>query len=239
VRPDVTLPVRAGTRGVIFDLDDTLYAHETFVHSGFEALAHHVEARHGIPAGQALETLRRARREGPRGRELQVLCEVHGLPGALVPQLRNVIRAHTPRLRLPAESLSALARLRADGWRLVVLTNGRPSIQRAKVAALGLPALVHHVVYADEHSRGGKPAPRPFREALCRLGVSADNCVCVGDDPVNDIVGARRLGIRTVRIHQAGGALPLAPDADAVVSDMIDVPATLLAVLAAGACNAA
>lgn len=217
-------------RGLIVDLDDTLYPHEQFVTSGFDALARHLERRYRISRSRTRRTLQEARERGFKGRELQVLCETCRWPLAIVPQLLNVFRAHRPHLRLPLSSARVLERLRADGWRIVVLTNGIPAIQRRKVAALGLAGLTHHVVYAEEHSRGGKPAPRPFREALARLGVPAAHCVCVGDDPVTDVSGARALGIRTIRVRRAEDART-DTDADAVVSDIGELPATLAAVL--------
>lgn len=229
----------ASHSGVIFDLDDTLYPHEAFVSSGFEALARHAEDRHGVPAAQALRTLGTARRDGFRGRELQVLCERHGLPEELLIPFRNVVRAHRPRLLLPDASSAALIRMRGDGFRMVILTNGMPSIQRAKVAALGVRALVHHVVYAEEHYRGGKPAPGPFREALRRLGVPARRTICVGDDPANDIGGARRLGMRTIRLRTAHAVVPPGPDADAVIDDLRDVARTARRLLEGAACDAA
>ena len=69
----------------------------------------------------------------------------------------------TPRPRFSA--------LRSAGWRTALLTNGDPSVQAGKVRALGLEALVDHVVYASEHAPGGKPAREPFVEVLRRLQV--------------------------------------------------------------------
>ena len=41
-----------------------------------------------------------------------------------------------PTLRLPASSAAALAAARARGWRLGVVTNGRPDVQARKAEAL-------------------------------------------------------------------------------------------------------
>jgi putative hydrolase of the HAD superfamily len=124
---------------------------------------------------------------------------------------------------LPHASVSALTTLKLDGWRLVVLTNGLPSVQRAKVRALGVAGLVDSVVYAEEHASGGKPAVTVFVEALRRIGVPARRAICVGDDPVRDIAGARQLGIRTVHLRTA--AMMPDPQADAVLSSLDTLPA--------------
>jgi putative hydrolase of the HAD superfamily len=212
-------------RGLIVDLDDTLYPHEHWVQSGLMAVARHLEDAHRITAMDAFATMSAARREGERGRELQAVCARYALSPDMVPTLLNVYREHRPLLRLPRASAVALSTLRLAEWRLVILTNGLPAIQRAKVAALGLQPLVDSVVYAEEHAEGGKPSPAAFREALRRLGVQARQCVCAGDDPARDVAGARRLGIRTIRIATAAAHVEPGADADAVIESIDKLPA--------------
>ena len=210
---------------VIFDLDDTLYPHVQYVHSGFAAVAHHANRRYRLPADTVYAALRYARDMGHRGTEFQRLCEVHGLDQAIVPDLVRVYRAHSPQLWLSHGASLVLENLRAGGWQLALLTNGVPSIQAAKVRALGLETLVDHVVYASEHAEGGKPAPEPFLEALRRLQVAPEEAVMVGDDPVNDVHGARAVGIRTILLSRAGrqhhdGAVRLLADVPRVAADL-------------------
>jgi putative hydrolase of the HAD superfamily len=47
-----------------------------------------------------------------------------------------------------------------------------------------------------------KPHPSIFLDTLKKLGVSADCCLHVGDDPIADIEGARKTGIRTAFIKR-------------------------------------
>ena len=211
-------------RAIVFDLDDTLYPHERFVQSGFAAVARYVATVWDIPAAAALATLHRAHESAWRGSEFQALCREQGLPERVVHELIGVHRHHAPALWLDAAVPVTLAGLRAGGWRLALLTNGRPSVQAAKVAALGVSDLVEHVVYAHAHAPDGKPAAECFAEALRRLAVAAADAVFVGDDPVRDIGGARRAGMRTIRTveHRAPG---VPDDADAMVMRIEDVPA--------------
>ena len=115
----------------------------------------------------------------------------------------------------------------ARGWRTAVLTNGIPSVQAAKVHALGLHELVDHVLYADEHAPGGKPAADVFLAALNRLEVAPQNAVMVGDDRINDIEGARAVGMRTILL--ARGERPQHDGgADMVVQELTDLPRVAL-----------
>ena len=223
--PRVTPSARG--RGILFDLDDTLYPREEYVQSGLLAVARYVEERYGLPALDGFATLTQARRSGSHGRELQAFCGRHGFPEGLVRDLLAVFRAHRPPLRLPRAAKTVLARLRADDWRMVIVTNGLPSVQREKVAALGLTSLVEHVIYAEEVTPGGKPAPEVFRTALRRLGLPARRCVAVGDDPKCDIAGARAAGLRTVRVIPPAHDIADDSGADATIAGLASLPSLL------------
>jgi putative hydrolase of the HAD superfamily len=210
-------------RAAIFDLDDTLYERDQFVQSGFAAVAEAIERRFGLPAPWILATLRRARVRGHEGRELQALCADHGLPDSLIPELVDVIRRHEPRLTLGSVASAVIAQMRADGWRVAILTNGLPATQRAKVEALGLEPRVDAVLYAEEHAPGGKPSRAAFDAALAAVGVPASRAVFIGDDLVRDIHGARAAGLFTVRVAAAG---PRRTEGDAdLIALLEEVPA--------------
>jgi FMN phosphatase YigB (HAD superfamily) len=210
-------------RAVLFDLDDTLHPLRLFVHSGFAAVAAHLEQATGTDRRDALEILTRAATGANRGRELQVLIAGFGLPPSILPHLVQLIRDHAPTIQLPPHSLRTLQMLRPH-WRLGIVTNGLPAVQRRKVEALGLVDAVDTIVYAAEHgARGGKPERAPFVAALRALGVTADRTVFVGDDEWCDLVGATRVGMRTIFLRDAAHAAP-SFRADAIVDTLLDVP---------------
>lgn len=217
---------RGARRGLILDLDDTLYPRERFVMSGFAAVARHVEAVHGPSAELAYGVLRRSYAIAQRGQEFQGMCDRMGLSRDLVPSLVDVFRRHVPSIWLNHDVTDALHRLRASGWRLGILTNGLPSVQFRKVAALGLTSLVDEVVYAEEHVAGGKPAAAAFKAVLRSLDLSAGQCICVGDDLVRDVRGARALGIRTVRVVDPTSHRTATPgdEADMVIDSLRQLP---------------
>ncbi len=212
---------------VVFDLDDTLYEERRFALSGFAAVAAHLYAGKGASPHETYRFLVRRFRAGARADGLQALCIAQGWPVADVTPLVEVIRTHAPRLRLPGRSRAVLTRLRGDGHRLGVLTNGLPSTQRGKVAALGLEPLADAVVYAEECAPGGKPARACFATVLARLGVHASAAVFVGDHLEKDIAGAAAAGLRTVWLSR-GRVRPACPAPDTVARRLADVP-TLVA----------
>ena len=218
-------------RAIVFDLDDTLYPQERFMLSGFLTVSRLVETRFGVPRATVMRILKSARRSHP-GREFQALCRRCALSETIVPELITAVRTHRPWIRLPALSAIVLRALRPL-WRIGVLTNGMPSVQRRKVDALELMRLVDVVLYAEEHVPGGKPSPATFHAVRERLEVSAQRTVFVGDDPVADIFGANRAGFRTIYVsrsrHAWSSALP-APDAR--LASIVGVPRAAERILA-------
>jgi putative hydrolase of the HAD superfamily len=210
-------------RAVVFDLDDTLYRERRFALSGYSAVAALVEQQFGVRRRQAFATLARTLRRGQRAQAFQRLCERYRLPACCIPAWVDAYRRHAPHLRLSRDTVEVLGALRGS-WRTAILTNGLPSVQAAKVRALGLGGLVDLVLFAGEFG-GGKPSPAPFLEVLEQLDVDPLATVFVGNDPVRDIAGARRVGLRTILIDRVGpGNLRADAGADRVVQSIRQVP---------------
>jgi putative hydrolase of the HAD superfamily len=226
-------------RGLILDLDDTLYPREHYVQSGLMAVARFLEAHHSIPAMDAFIMMSAARRDGYAGHEFQAVCARFSLSAVLIPELLQVFREHRPLLRLPRTTAVTLWSLKAAGWQLAILTNGQPSVQRLKIESLGLPSYVRHIVYAEEHAEGGKPSPSAFREALRRLSVPSSRVVMAGDDPACDIAGARSAGLKTVRLAVPGVRVRAGADADAVIDALDMLPRVAADLLETVSLNAA
>jgi putative hydrolase of the HAD superfamily len=227
------------TRALIFDLDDTLYRERRFALSGFAAVAAEVERRHGVPSREGFGILRAALTSGQRAGAFQRLAQRLGAGEGLVEECRTIYRQHRPRLRLSGSTRDALASIRPS-WRLGLLTNGLPAVQRLKVEALGLEPLVDIVIYAHEVG-DGKPDPRVFLTACARLGVTPGRAVMVGDDPWCDIDGARGAGLRAIRVRQGwhrsvefGESGP----ADCTVRSVADVPGAARALIQEGRSHA-
>jgi putative hydrolase of the HAD superfamily len=222
---------------IVFDLDNTLYPQVRFVHSGFGAVARAIAGRFDLDAADVYRRLRTAHDGADRGVELQALCAWFGLTDALVPELVQVIRSHEPQIWLSHDVRDVLTTLRHRGWRIALLTNGLPSTQAAKVRALGLTDLVDHIVYAEQHAPAGKPAPEPFLATLSRLEVAPQSAVMVGDDRINDIEGARAVGMRTILLSRS--ATSRDANADAVVGKLADVLHVALGLTQNGMAHAA
>ena len=100
---------------------------------------------------------------------------------------------------LPDDVIPALSALRDGGVRLGLVVN-TPLLGRVvdqHLENLGLLEFCPVRAYSTEIG-SRKPDPRLFLAALDELGVAAEDAAFVGDDLKTDIVGAHRLGMTTI-----------------------------------------
>lgn len=95
------------------------------------------------------------------------------------------------------DAAETLRKLREKGYLLGVLTNGYSHIQNRKLDVSGLRPLLDYVMISGDDNIQ-KPDPEAFRRVALRLGVHPNDCVYVGDNPVNDIQGAQGVGMQAV-----------------------------------------
>jgi putative hydrolase of the HAD superfamily len=174
-------------KAVLFDLDDTLYTELDFVRSGFRAVAHVLARQTGESETFLVERLWEILEAQGRGHVFDtILNEVPSAPRSDdgVRLLTYVYRSHRPRIALSADAQPTLAALREGGVKLGIVTDGLGTVQRNKIAALGLDPLVDVIVCTDEIGRDWwKPSTTPFNVALALLGVGPVEAAYVGNDP--------------------------------------------------------
>jgi phosphoserine phosphatase len=101
------------------------------------------------------------------------------------------------------ETFAVLDKLKGS-FKLLLLTNGSPDLQREKLA--GVPDIVpyfDHIVISGEFGKG-KPSADIFRHALERLGIEPEHGIMVGDKLTTDILGANTIGMTSVWINRHG-----------------------------------
>ncbi|MCY1348312.1 5-amino-6-(5-phospho-D-ribitylamino)uracil phosphatase YigB [compost metagenome] len=109
----------------------------------------------------------------------------------------------------------------AGRYHLGVITNGNADVRR-----LGLADYFQFALCAEELGIG-KPDPRPFREALKRVGVAPEQAVHVGDHPGDDIRGALDAGLRAIWFNPAGQTWDGEDGPDAEIRSLGELPALL------------
>jgi len=116
----------------------------------------------------------------------------------------------------------ALERLRAQGIALALLSNTMRTPGRTLRTLLqrsGLLGLFAHATFSDEVGVR-KPDPQIFALTLRALGVEPGAAVHVGDDPILDVFGGRRAGLRVIQVTSASLEALGAQRPDAVVPSL-------------------
>jgi len=210
---------------VLFDLDDTLFAHRGAVSAGI--LAHRLN-HGGVLAGADHQA------EGARWDELEERHYHRYLAGELDFYGQRRARARefvepfgidlsTDHLadewfdryfdeyvnawQLHEDALACLDALGERGIRLGIITNGDPDFQANKIAKLGLADWFEHVV-ASGSLGFTKPDPRIFVHACELFGISPARTAYVGDRLETDAIGAANAGLTGVWIDRASSAGP-------------------------------
>jgi putative hydrolase of the HAD superfamily len=191
--------VKTRPRAVLFDLDDTLIDRSRTLLRFAEMLAFDFAGRLAEHDAATLHPLiRLADRNGYRSREALAAGLVALRPWRSAPSADALARYWAQHFgsssTASAGALGLVRWLRARGVKVGLVTNGAPS-QHVKIDALNVRPQLDAVVVSDEVGVA-KPDEAIFRIALGKLGVEADEAWFVGDHPVNDVIGAHRMGMR-------------------------------------------
>jgi putative hydrolase of the HAD superfamily len=191
-----------GLRAVLFDLDDTLFDQSTWLSGAWDSVA-----RAAIPYGVEPRALVRALHRvyalgSDRGDVIDRALALVGRSDVAVAPLLSAFRAHAPTALAPYAGVTdALDALRGR-VAIALVSDGDPTVQRAKVRALGLEPRFDVIVFGDELGREHrKPSPVGLLTALVALGVDPTSAVVIGDRPRADIAAAHAAGIRAVRVR--------------------------------------
>jgi len=241
-------------RVVLFDLDDTLFAHRESVSAALfahvtalgapyrlddrdaEAAAWHViEERHyhGYLAGELdYDGQRRARARDYAARHGVALDDA-----AATAWFASFFEHYLQSWRLHEDALPCLDALngRFPGVRFGMITNGDEAHQRRKVERLGLDTRFEHIVSSGAVGVA-KPDPRIFEHACDLFGVASASAVYVGDRLTTDAVGAAHAGLTGVWLdrpepsaeHPAADAIAEAQAAGVIrITGLAELPAAL------------
>jgi len=192
------LPIRA----LLFDLDDTLYDEKQFVKSGFIKVAEFIEDNFKINKKDFYKVLIDIFNDGSRGNifnlaleKVNVACEEN-----IICAMVKIYREHNPKIKLAEDLKSLLIKLRGI-YSLGIITDGYYEVQKKKMQALRLEEMFDSIIYTDEYGRENwKPNVFGYKLALERFQILPGEAVYIGDNPYKDFIGAKKMGIITVRI---------------------------------------
>ncbi|MDB5084822.1 MAG: hydrolase [Bacilli bacterium] len=126
------------------------------------------------------------------------------LPWAIKPEV-DELRSHwyatfpSKCNALANQVVQTLEILSSRGIKLGIITNGRTIPQNTKIDAIGVRPYMCSVI-VSETVQIKKPDKRIFELALKEMNVAATEAWFVGDNPINDVIGAALAGLTPVWI---------------------------------------
>lgn len=182
---DDTQPIR----GVIFDLDDTLYSEKQYVRSGYQKVGEYLGRE------DASDKLWEYFEAGKPA--IDCYLEQIGME-AKKPECLKVYREQMPKITLYDGVAELIQQLKDRGIKVGIITDGRPEGQRNKLKALGLDKMIDDIIVTDE--LGGvqfrKPCDISFRIMQNRWRLPYEQIIYIGDNPNKDFQACRQLGMR-------------------------------------------
>ncbi|MEJ5867667.1 HAD family hydrolase [Pseudokineococcus sp. 5B2Z-1] len=206
---------------VAFDLDGTLFDHQTAARQGLRAWASDLGATWDEELATAWTTAEArhftAWREGhisfaeQRRRRLRDVLPLIGHPVGDDEELDAVFEGYLAAYQRAwcgyPDVQPALDELQQAGLATAVLTNGNTAQQNDKLAHIGLLGRVGPVL-TSETLGVAKPAIGAFH-ALCEyLGLVPQQVLYVGDDHAVDVVGAAAAGLHVVHLDRVSAGTP-------------------------------
>ncbi len=184
-------------KGIIFDLDDTLYSEKEYVRSGYKAVSDYLGGGFEDKLWQYFEEGKAAIselvKEIGRADEEKNCIEIY--------------RSHKPDIHLNEGAYELITALIKDGYKVGIITDGRPEGQRNKIEAMGLDKLISDIIVTDE--LGGvqfrKPCDISFRIMMTKWRLNPADIVYIGDNPTKDFQAARQLGMKWIWFNNEDG----------------------------------
>ncbi|MCX6020638.1 MAG: HAD family hydrolase [Chloroflexi bacterium] len=213
-------------QAVIFDLDDTLIDFSGSVETLWRRVcAEAADEVRGLDAAAFYAAIIRTRdwfwadperhRQGRadlRAASRGIVQEALRTLGHDAPELAAAIAnryrdARSLSVTLIPGAVETLDRLRSNGVRLALITNGDAAGQRAKIERFALAPYFDFILVEVEFG-AGKPDPRVYAAALDALRSRPDAAWSIGDNLEWDIAAPHRLGLFTIWVDYARAGLP-------------------------------
>ena len=192
---------------IIFDLDDTLYPEKEFVMSGFQTVVKYLSKEYKLKQSKIFNILKTDFEKGIRGKNFNLLLEKLNLPKKELKKLITLYRNHKPQIKLYSDAKKILkCFVKNKKIKLGLISDGPIKTQRNKLRALNIDNIFDVITLSDSiGKRYRKPHQILFEIILKKLKIKPNKAIYVADNPQKDFIGAKRVGLLTIRIKRKNG----------------------------------
>lgn len=189
-------------KAVLFDLDNTLLDRTKTFH-GFIATLIQEYLSHAEDAQPIFDRIIHLDQDGYKDKRELFLELIEELPWITKPsqsELLDFYRKHYVTNAILMDQAIEVIEAVGKKYRTGLITNGQTYIQYGKIDHLNIRSLFD-VIIVSEEAGVKKPNPKIFEMALEKLELKAEECIYIGDHPINDIEGAASIGMHTIWIQ--------------------------------------
>ncbi|MGB8696168.1 HAD family hydrolase [Acinetobacter sp.] len=212
-------------RAVLFDLDNTLTHRDQSILAYSQHLAHTYQQQlQHDQISQIPSIIRRIDNGGYPKKELLTHPSIAASVGyalqqeltwSSLPDLDELTQFWFQQFGLSAVAMpganSLLAELKQQGYKLAVISNGGHATRLTILQGLGFSHYFDEII-SSELVGISKPNPEIFLHTSRQLNIVPENCLFIGDHPVNDIQGATQAGMKALWLqgfHKTGAHKPI------------------------------
>lgn len=212
-------------RAVLFDLDNTLTHRDQSILAYSQHLAHTYQQQlQHDQISQIPSIIRRIDNGGYPKKELLTHPSIAASVGyalqqeltwSSLPDLDELTQFWFQQFGLSAVAMpganSLLAELKQQGYKLAVISNGGHATRLTILQGLGFSHYFDEIV-SSELVGISKPNPEIFLHTSRQLNIVPENCLFIGDHPINDIQGATQAGMKALWLqgfHKTGVHKPI------------------------------
>lgn len=220
-------------KAILFDLGNTLYDKQQYLDGAFRNVAHYLKEQLDLDLKSVLDLLYRIWKVHSSHYEFlfKDLLEILGIYSARsLDKTLHIYHSHKCRLKPYPGVTTLLANLKKH-YKIGVVTDGHPQMQRNKIRALGWKKMFDIIIYTADFDKSYlKPNPFVYQLAMETIGAKGEETIYVGDNPHDDFKGARQVGIFTIRVLQGefkNIRLDQAHEADVTIKNIRDLSGLL------------
>ncbi|HMT00717.1 MAG TPA: HAD family hydrolase [Candidatus Absconditabacterales bacterium] len=198
-------------KGILTDLDETLYSYNPANKAGYKALFSHIEQTENkktIEIEHALEEAknivkRNCEHQGAsHSRLLYIQYMVEKLLGKtdtkkIIERNKIYDTAYLEAMTPFPGMIDFLTQAKKNGLKICIITDLTAEIQFKKIIRLGLEDIIDFIVTSEE-AGAEKPATKNFEMGLKKCGLEKSEVCMLGDSTTTDIPGAQAAGIKKI-----------------------------------------
>lgn len=204
-------------KGVVFDLDNTVYDYDFCHEKAMKKLTAFACKKYGLTTTEFERNFNQAKADvkeqlGNTGAShnrmlyMQVFLESIGLrPTEDALDLYNIYWDELlANIKLFPYVLPLMRKLKERGIKILVLTDLTAHIQHRKIAKMGLAGYIDIFVSSEEAGEE-KPSKKAFDRLLLKAKLNAEELLMIGDSQEKDIDGSKSAGLKALLYKKGNG----------------------------------